>query len=183
MVAGDISLIAVLIYLLSQINRVVSKTFFEDKSKFPTTEMLMPSSRDISSEFRQKIERKIQTDFQLSLPNLTDERLSIENTKTRIKEIVHLIINKVGNGKLLLQHNIEYGFARNIVGGSVIAFIVALLCGLTFSLITKNAIAYIISTILSICYLIPIIFSKIILDHYSKEYARILFREYLGNSL
>ncbi len=180
-VIGDVSLIAVLMYLLSQINRLVSKTLFEDKSKFPTTEMLLPSSQDVSTEFRQKIGKKVNADFQLSLPNLADEQSSVENTKTRIKEIVHLIINKVGSGRLLLQHNIEYGFARNLIGGSVVAFIVALGCNIIFGFIFENKTAYLISTILSICYLIPVIFSKAILDHYSKEYARILFREYLGS--
>lgn len=115
-VAGDVSLVAVLMYLLTQMNRFVSKALFEMKSEFPTTLMLLPSSKDLSDEFRAKIDARVRIDFQLSLPTAADERASVNNAKTRIIEIVSLIINKVGNGKLVLQHNIEYGFMRNLLG-------------------------------------------------------------------
>ena len=180
-IAGDISLSTVLMYLLAQVNRLVSKLIFEDKTKFPTTQMLLSSSPEMSAELRSRIDQRIRNDFKLSLPTSTEEELSIDNAKTRIKEIVHLIINKVGNGTLLLQHNIEYGFARNLIGGSLFAFIVAFSCSIVFSSAFKNETAFIISAVLSVIYLIPIIFSRIILNHHSKEYARILFREYLGS--
>lgn len=181
LVVEDIPLTVVLIYLLTQINRLVSKYFFEDKSKFPTTQMLLPSSKDLSIEFRQKIEQKIKTDFNLSLPNLADENANIDNAKTKIREIVHLIINKVGNGTLLLQHNTEYGFARNLIGGSVVAFIISIISIVMLTFVFKNETAFVISIALSVAYITPILFSKVILNHYSKEYAQILFREYLGN--
>ena len=179
-VIGDIPFVIVLIYLLSQINRFVSKLFFEDKSRFPTTKMLMPSDTQLSVGYKQKIKDKVKKDFQISIPTLREEYSSSENAKTRIKEIVSLIIDKVRSGNLLLQHNIEYGFMRNLIGGSVVAFIISFINSIVFGYIFENKIAYITSIILCFVYLIPIIFSKIILDHYSKEYARILFREYLG---
>lgn len=179
-IMGDISLTVILIYLLVQINRLVSKLIFENKSNFPTSQMLLASSFKISREFRSKISQKIEEDFNLSLPTLADEKSNIENAKNRISEIVHLIINKVGDGVLLLQHNIEYGFTRNLIGGSLISFVVSFACIIIFSFIFQNKIAYIISITLSVLYTVPIIFSKTILKHYSEEYARVLFREYLG---
>jgi hypothetical protein len=113
-VFGDISLVAVLMYLLTQINRFISKTLFEDKSNFPTAKMLLPSNKEFSVETRQNLDEKIYHDFHLNLPTLPEENANIDNVKKRIKEIVHFIINKVGCGKLLLQHNIEYGFVRNL---------------------------------------------------------------------
>jgi len=181
-VIEDVSLAAVLIYLLSQINRFVSKMLFEDKSKFPTTEMLLPSNMELSVEFKKKIKDKVKNDFDISLPDVKVEKSDIAGTKRRVQEIVSLIINKVGKGNLLFQHNIEYGFVRNLIGGSVIALFISITCIFLFDFVIVNKTAFIISIVLSVGYIIPIIFSRIILNNYSKEYARILFREYLGNN-
>lgn len=177
----DLSLVVVLVYLLTQINRFVSKYFFENKSKFPTTLMLLPSSKELSMEFRGKINNKIFSDFGISLPTEVDEKTDLKNTENRIKEIVSLIIHRVGNGTLLLQHNIEYGFMRNFIGGSVVSLTFSLGCMFIFQFLIDNHTAYILSVILTVAYLMPILFSKHILASYSNEYAKILFREYLGN--
>ncbi len=179
-IIGDISFDIILIYLLVQINRLISKTFFENKSDFPSIKMLIPSSKDLSDEYRRKIEKKIAVDFKMSLPTLAEEDASPEKVKLRIRELVDLIIDKVRNGNLLLQHNIEYGFVRNLVGGCVLAFIVSFACFITFGFFIKNEAAYIVSIIFCVIYLIPILFFKIIVGHFSKEYARILLREYLN---
>lgn len=178
----DVSAATVFIYLLTQLNRLVSKVLFENKSEFPTTLMLLPSSIELSLEYREKIRNKVINDFNLYLPSLEDELKDKDGAKTRIQEVVHLIINKVGKGTLLLQHNTEYGFVRNLLGGSVVALISSIMNVAIFGDFFKNSTAYGISLALSILYLIPIVFHKQILKHYSKEYARILFREYLGNS-
>lgn len=180
-VAGDVSLVAVLMYLLTQMNRFVSKALFEMKSEFPTTLMLLPSSKDLSDEFRAKIDARVRIDFQLSLPTAADERASVNNAKTRIIEIVSLIINKVGNGKLVLQHNIEYGFMRNLLGGAIISLITSAASVAIFTLIVPSKTAFITAIVLVAAYAFLLIFSKPILAHYSKAYAPILFREYLGS--
>ncbi len=179
-ITGDVSFVVVLTYLLAQINRTVSKLLFEDKTKFPTTQMLLPSSKDLSGDFRRKMEDKVIADFNISLPSLGEEQSDLGETTTRIKEIVSLIINRVGSGTLLLQHNIEYGFVRNLMGGSVIAMAASIASCALFGFVIKNHTALVLAAALSICYLIPILFSKIILKSYSEEYAHILFREYIG---
>ena len=172
---------AVLVYFLTQINRFVSKTFFENKNDFPTQRMLMPSGgRGMSKNMREKIGERVEKDFGLALPNLHDENVDVEDTKTRIKEIVGMIITKVGRGTLLLQHNLEYGFVRNLMGGSVVASIVALADIAIFKWILPNHTAFVLSIILLICYIVPIVFSRPVLKSYSQEYAEKLFREYLG---
>ena len=178
----DISLIVVLMYLLTQINRFVSKKFFENKAKFPTTLMLLPSSKNLSDELRGEINKKVVEDFHISLPTIADEKSNIENATMRTREITSLIIHKVGDGALLLQHNIEYGFMRNLIGGSVISVVISLASIFIFQFVFKNSTAYVISVILSIVYLLPIVFSRMILKNYSEEYAHILFREYVGKN-
>ncbi len=171
---------AALVYFLTQVNRFVSKTIFEDKNNFPTLRMLMPSSKEMSLNMRSKIMERAKDDFNLYLPDLNDEKEDIGVTETRIKEIVGMIINKVGRGTLLLQHNFEYGFARNLMGGSVVAGIVSAIDAIVFRFILPNQTAFILSIILLVCYLVPIVFSRSVLKNYSKEYAEKLFREYLG---
>ena len=119
-------------------------------------------------------------DFNLNLPQALDEKLYPEETKIKIREIVGLIINKVKGGNLLLQHNIEYGFVRNLMGGSVVACIVSILNIILFKFVFMNKIVFVTSILTLLIYLMPIIFSKKILKHYADEYADKLFREYLG---
>jgi len=176
---GDISLAIVLIYLLTQLDRFVSKTFFETKSDFPTDRILMPSGKEISDEYRKNITDKIKQDFNLSLPNLSDENSDIENTKIRIREIVRAIITKVRKGNLSLQHNFEYGFVRNLIGGCTIASIVSILNIFLFKVVFPNQKIFITSIIILFIYLIPVIFSRVIVRQYDEEYAHVLFREYL----
>ena len=169
----------VLVYFLTQINRFISKTFFENKNDFPTLKMLMPSGKDMSQNMRAKITQRAKNDFEVLLPNLQEEQSDPTETRTRIKEIVGLIITKVGSGKLLLQHNIEYGFVRNLIGGSVLAAITCLANICIFRWVLPNHLSFIISVILLAFYLIPILFSKPIIKSYSQEYAEKLFREYV----
>ena len=60
---GDVSILVILIYLFSQINRVISKSLFEIKTEFPTDKALLPSSTVLSQQYRKNLSDKIQTDF------------------------------------------------------------------------------------------------------------------------
>ncbi len=180
-ILGDISMLAVLIYLFSQINRFISKILFEKKVDFPTDKALLPSSSVLSNEYRNNLAQKVKVDFSLTLPDLKDENENEEETKVRIREIVKSIINKVRDGHLLLQHNIEYGFFRNLLGGSVVASIVSFVNIFLFSFCFKNKILVITSVVLLFAYLFVIFFRKRALKHFSEEYTQVLFREYLGS--
>lgn len=178
-VFGDISVALILVYFLAQVNRLISKALFEDKYSFPTDTKLLPSSKDLSKEYRNNLSVKIKQDFNLTLPSLREESDDITDVKLRIREIVKSIINKVKNGHLLYQHNIEYGFARNIMGGSVLAIIVSLINVVLFAYLFPNKALLIVSIVGAVIYAIPILLHKRILNHYSEEYSQVLFREYL----
>lgn len=178
---GDVSILIVLIFLFIQINRFISKSLFEVKTDFPTDKALLPSSTVLSSQYRNNLSKKIQEDFNLTLPELREENEGEQEVKIRIREIVKSIINKVKNGHLLLQHNIEYGFFRNLLGGSVVASVVSFINIFIFYFLFKNKIIFIISIILFAVYLLVIIFRKRVLAHLSEEYTQVLFREYLDN--
>jgi hypothetical protein len=177
---GDSMTILVLVYLLTHINRTASKVLFEDKKEFPTTRYLLPSSKELSNQYRNSIDVKVRTDFGLSLPALADEVSNLEKTKKEIIEIVQLVINKVRNGHLVFKHNVEYGFFRNLAGGSSVAILVSLIT-LCFSVYTGNTTLQKVTLVTSLVYFLLTIFAWLMLKHNSKEYARVLFREYAGS--
>lgn len=181
--AGNLTISIVILYFLSQINRYFSKTFFEkEKIYIPTTEFLLFSNSEYSNEYKIKIYEKLEKDFGLKLPTEKEQKKNEINSRKRISEIISLVRRKIGNGKLLLQHNIEYGFWRNLIGGTIISIIFS---GITtyFSYAENNTTLFIASIILLIIYLLILICNKFILDSFGKMYARVLVQEYMGMKL
>jgi hypothetical protein len=118
-------LAAAIVYALVALNRFIAVELFEyaiskDTLHFPTTQLLMPNSAGLSSTMREAIAQKVQNQFSMPLPtsvSTTDENI----TRRQIADIVGRIRERTRSHKLLLQHNIEYGFVRNLIGGYLIA--------------------------------------------------------------
>jgi hypothetical protein len=84
----------------------------------------------------------------------------------------------VKNGRLLLQHNIEYGFRRNLIWGLPIMIIVGSLW-LYLLKINKFLSGFYIMLWFLICWLIILLLSKWLMNRYWEQYAKVLFQEYL----
>ena len=82
------------------------------------------------------------------------------------------------NGKSLLQHNIEYGFFRNLIGGSFLAFIASLII-VAFAQFNEDISTRNLGSILCCIYFLPILISKLIINKYGKYYAKILYEQFL----
>lgn len=178
---GHITLSVAAIYFLSQLNRTIGKDIFEqwyfsDEGKLPTTNLLLQSNGYYSDEFKNKIWQKIKLDFDLDL-STSNSHFSEHAQRQKVVEAVGLIRRKVGSGTLLMQHLIEYGFARNLIGGSVISFIVSVVCAALFY--GNSPSLFKTSIVLSLGYLLVVLFSYPILHRKGKLYAKILFQEYL----
>ena len=168
-----------------QLNRLISKEFFEKKIfsnglHFPTTNYLMHSDPRLSFEYTKKVHFKIKRDFEIEIPSMQDELKNGTNSRKIINEAVALIIKMVGNGTLVLQHNIEYGFIRNLIGGSVIATAISIININVFSWMVYNKIALIISCILAFFYLCLIVLSKWLITTFGNNYASVLIQEYMA---
>jgi len=179
------SLSLVLIYLLAQINRGVSKTvwqriYFRDELKMPTTNFLMYANDQYTDDYKNRMRARIKQDFDIVLPSRTEEQENENETRQKIAQAVSLVRAKVGKGRLLLQHNIEYGFWRNLIGGSTLAVLISLLDVVFFKFIYNNGLALKLSIGLIVLYALPIVFSKFIISHYGEAYARVLFQEYMS---
>jgi hypothetical protein len=91
---------------------------------------------------------------------------------------VSLIRDKVKDGRLLLQHNIEYGFVRNLIGGAVIVFPLTALSAPFFYF--SHPIIFWTFLVMSAGFLTLIVFSRRILEIYGVAYAKVLIQEYMG---
>lgn len=182
---ADIPISLVLVYLIAQLSRYVSKEIYEkiifqNGLNFPTTDLLMSSDNTFPEKYKEKIFAKTMKDFGIELPN---ENLEITNEmeyRKNLNALVGLIRNKVGKGKLTFQHNMEYGFIRNLIGGSLISLFLSMINLIIFGILNTNYLAFSISSLSFIFYLILLMNGDKIIKIYGKDYAEELFRDYLN---
>lgn len=181
-VLTDITINAAFMFMLVSLNRFLSKIifqrfFYHDDLKMPTTDYLLPDNKDLDKVSRNRYYDLILHDFDIdmrkdlkSLKTENENRIMIARTVGQIRQMLR------GN-KMLLQHNIEYGFFRNLVGGSVLAVIFSIvLIVISYKL---EAGAMKVAAISMLCvYLLPIAFSKSIIKYHGRNYANVLFEQY-----
>ncbi len=179
----DVIFSGAIIFLLVQINRFLSKEifqklYFKDEINMPTTNLLLKSNNELETRIKQKIEDKIKNKFDISLLSLNEETADESRARKLIATTVSQIRNILRDNYLLLQHNIEYGFFRNLIGGSFLAFVISLIIFIsshfTSDITTRN-----LGFILTLIYFLPIILSKVIINRYGKYYAKILYEQFL----
>lgn len=183
-IIGNITIALILLYFLSQANRFFGKFLFErilfkDELEMPTTRFMLFSDSTLSKTYKLQIRVKIKADFNNNMPTEEDETNDLVETKKRIVEVVALIREKVKRGRLLLQHNIEYGFARNLIGGSIIGLVVSIFDIVYFYSVHSNPILYI-STFSACFFSVLLLCNKPIINHLGNQYAKRLFTEYLN---
>jgi hypothetical protein len=181
-ILGNITSSIVLLYFLMLTNRFLGKflfggLIFNDGLNLPTTRFLLYSDSEFSEQYKDKIRQKINKNFKIILPSREDELSDINSCKKRIVEAVGLIRNKVKNGNLLLQHDMEYGFARNLIGGSIIAVCISGFDIFYFMKLGNVSLGYL-SIILTIFFSLCLILNRPIINHLGKVYAKRLFQEY-----
>lgn len=179
-----LGLSAGVIFFLVQINRLIAKEvfqrwYFRDELYMPTTNHLLTSSTYYPITIKNKIRDKIASKFQIELLTAIEEQNDQNNARKLIATAVSQIRNMLRENSMLLQHNIEYGFWRNLIGGSFIAVIFsAVIIWYGYHNYFKDQIT--IGIICFIVFLVPVVFSKIILRYYGKYYAKILYEQFLS---
>ncbi|HMO77572.1 MAG TPA: hypothetical protein PKA42_00245 [Candidatus Paceibacterota bacterium] len=181
---GDVTITVAGIFLLMQASRWISKPFFEDRifnkgKNFPTTSFLLFSDDFYSNAHTQQIHAKISVDFSINLHTEREEAEDLAGARQRIKEVISLIRNAVGDNGLVLQHNIEYGFARNLTGASVLAVVISLLNLGLFHFIEQNITAFTISVLTLVLYGAYVLLGSNIMKYLGNNYADVFLNEYL----
>lgn len=182
---AEISMPMVLILTFAFINRLISKMVIEDKHyraerEMPTTNILLFKNEFYSRQYKNKVHAKIFHDFRIKLLSLPEEEKREEEARGKIVEAVSLIRERVKGGRLLVQYNMEYGFFRNLVGGSIIAFLFSIFSATFFYFIYPSPLALKLSIISIGIYGAVLIFHKRILDWFGYQYAKSLIQEFIG---
>jgi hypothetical protein len=170
-----------LIFLMVQINRVVGIWFLEISDLYrPSTSQLLWRDDTIEPSIKKILHDKIRTMFQITLKNRDDELKNEVAARKLITQAVSQIRNCLRGTGMVLQHNIEYGFWRNLIGGSIVAVIICTFLNV-YGRIEDIIWLKNISGGLFVMYLIPALMSKLILSWYSKRYTKVLFEHFLGH--
>ena len=167
-----------------QVNRLVSKEvfqrfYFKDEISMPTTNHLLWSNSKIDNQTKAMIREKIQTHYSITLMDEESETLNELTCRKQVVTAVSQIRNSLRENKLLLQHNIEYGFFRNFLGGSLIAIVFSIAI-LIYGNIQHDTTLVTTGTLLTIIYLTPILLSKILINRYGNYYSKILYEQFLS---
>jgi len=184
LIVENFSLSVIAVLLLIHVQRGIAKHLFEarifDSGKsFPTTRMLLHSDDYLSGALKLNIRNKIRQDFCIILCTESEEQVNLDEAKKAIREGVALVRKKVGNGEKTLQYNIHYGFSRNLIGGATFAAPCSLFCAI-FTGFRESTPVLLVSIVMFFAFLMMLIFSRSILNHYGNAYAECLFTEYLA---
>lgn len=182
LIVENISLSLIAVLFLIHVQRGIAKHLFENQifkagKEFPTTTMLLLSDSFLSVEMKNKIRKKIETDFGIRLCTLEQEQASLEEAKKTIRDAVNLIRKQVKDGDKTLQYNIHYGLSRNLIAGSIFAIPVSVLNVVLFGL--HNPAGFYISLLMTAFFSLTLIFNRKILIHYANAYAECLLSEFL----
>lgn len=175
---------AALVYAFTLLNRFLGKEifqrfYFKDEKLMPSTNFLLTSNMVLSIDMKEKIKQKIQNDFGIHLLSFREEANNTDEARKQIIFAVSQIKNKTRGNSLLLQHNYEYGFIRNFLGGSIFSLFNCIANVLVFYLIIPSQFACNISIGIGVVYLLFILISKWLIHRHGQMYAKVLFEQYL----
>jgi len=180
----NLGLSTALVFLMVQLNRFTAKEifqriYFQDELKMPTTNHLLWSDTFFEQAIKDKIHSKIFSKFEIQLQNANEEQSDELKSRKQIVTAVSQIRNTLRENKLLLQHNIEYGFFRNLIGGSVIALIFSIAIFI-YAISANEHNLKIVGVILTFIYIIPLLLSKLMIKRFGNYYSKILYEQFLS---
>lgn len=180
-------IIATIGYLLEELFNSTSKIIFqfplfsENETNMPTTKLLSWSSKErLSDDMIKQIAIRVRYDFGITLMSATEEKKksNAKEAKRRIVDAVGKIREETRENENLMRYNIQYGFCRNYLGGSVYALLF-----LVVAIIINCNIAFMNNILLWMLLGIQIILVVLFffsLKHIGNSYARALYNAYIS---
>lgn len=175
-------------FFLMELFRSTSKLIFqfplfsEDETDMPTTKLLMwGSKKRLSDDMINQIAVKVKNEFGITLMTASEERKK-KNTleaKRRVVCAVGQMRELTRGNENLLRYNIQYGFCRNYLGGSVYAILL-----IAIAIIVNSKVCFMNSVALWVLLTVQIVFDLIFfisLKYRGYAYARALFNAFLTN--
>ena len=150
---------------------------FQEGRDLPTTRFLLDSDPNYTPDCKAEIIAKIKDKFGADLTGRTADTSA---NRQRIHEIIGQIRKKYIKAEMVLRRNIQYGFWRNLAGGSAIAVVVSV-AAIILSLATQMSVALEISSIFLGAYILVGVFSFFAMKLCAKYYALALYDELLSD--
>jgi len=171
-------------YFQMQLNRVISKEIFQNRifegeSNLPTTLCLLWSDSTIDKTIKQMIHTKIKSLFDISLLIPEAENKNKDHAKKMIILAVSQIRNSLRKNDQQVQHNREYGFWRNLAGGSLVAVCISIII-IIIELFIGNNSSIVISLIMFLLYSLLLCFCPHLIRKHGQYYAKSLFEQFLS---
>jgi hypothetical protein len=175
---------AALIFLLVLINRLLAKEIFEriyfkDDTHMPTTSYLLWQHPFYEKSIKMEIREKMNSRYGIVLTSEEDEAANELSCRKRISSAVSRVRNDLRENKLLLQHNIEYGFMRNLLGGCVVAILFSIAI-IVFGYLEASYNLKVVGWVCFGVYLLPVVFSKVLIGRHGHYYCKMLFEQFLA---
>ncbi|GAB0481668.1 hypothetical protein KML24007_04140 [Alistipes indistinctus] len=175
---------AALIFLIVLINRLLAKEifqryYFKEDTHLPTTSYLLWEHPFYENVVKREIREKINVRYGVVLMNEEDEKANESISRKHIAAAVARIRNELRGNKMVLQHNIEYGFMRNLLGGCIIAIIFSITI-IAFGYLKENYNLRIVGWVCLGVYALPIIFSKALMNRHGHYYCKMLYDQFLS---
>lgn len=169
-------------YFVMQLNNRLGGKLLQSyvfcKKGMPSTQLLMPGNALLSKQTKQDVADKFKRDFGKELP-IFDSNISDTERGQRLTELTAYIRDATRPDMLVKNHNAEYGFVRNLCGGSIVAALVSLGCVVQFGVVNWDKPAFVVSTVLLVTYGIIMAASKPLITYFGMNYARVLIEQYL----
>ena len=166
------------VYFIFLFSRYVSKTLFE-RGPLYTSRMLSLKNQELDKKTNKIISLKIKEFYNMSLPTIDFENKNKEDANKQREMIISQIRNDLRGNKILYNRNIEYGFARNLRGGTFISLITFLLLDVFFYF-SQNQILFN-SCMLGLCIFFTLFLcASFMQNKASKDYAYTLFEQFIS---
>jgi hypothetical protein len=179
---GYLTIEAAVTYAIMQLNNRLGGKLLQGAifsgGRMPTTQLLMPGDLALSLQMKRDIAKKFKKDFGKDLP-LFDRNMTDSERRQRIGELMAHVRNATRGDLLVKNHNIEYGFVRNLCGGAFVAALICAASAVTFGLFSWDEEALLVSLCLLAIYGLIATASKPLIRYFGTNYAKVLLEQYL----
>lgn len=167
-------------YLSANVSRLIGKAIesklYADGLYLPTTNLLTDKNQQLSPSYKLRLRARIKAEFAV---DLSGSATSDIGDRRRINEAVGFIRSKFRTNPMVLQRNMQFGFVKNLIGGSLSVGLPASMVVLAFALSTGSQAELWLSVFLLVVYALPVLSMRYLMDFSGDQYARTLYEEYL----
>lgn len=168
--------------VIQNFSKLFERRYFQNRDGFPTTYLMLFEDRRFSDAYKRRFRTLIAETFDVSLLSKEEENANPGEARRRLDEAIGQVRSWVGEGSLVHDKNILYGFVRNMTGGSVLAVLVCI------GVVVVNYFVWQSSPMLELCLVLLVGYSiyigahKFLILQTAESYAQQLIDEFMAST-